>query len=125
MVEISFDLAKKIVVHDVQEYTFDNLMQEFISKEQAGGEVGAVLIWADGVVMEVSWYPIDRQAASKDFFEGIHHIHQVTFALKEKFEKQVIKGNVTINFLNQSEIEVYRDLAKKLKEQSRYKTSSQ
>ena len=125
MVEITFEPIKKIVVHGVQEYTFEDLMQEFISKEQAIGEVGAVLVWADGVVMEVSWYPIDRPAVSKDFFEGIHHIHQVTFAIKEKFERQVIKGNVTVNFLDESEKEVYMDLAKKLKEQSKYKTSSQ
>ena len=125
MVEITFEPVKKIVVHGVQEYTFDDLMQEFISKEQAIGEAGALLIWADGVVMDVSWYPIDRQAASKDFFEGIHHIHQVTFALKEKFEKQVIKGNVTVNFLDESELPHLCDLAKKLKERSKHKTSSQ
>ncbi len=73
-----------------------------------------------------SWYPIDRPPASKDYFEGgIMHMQSVTFAVKEKFEKQVIKGNVTVNFLDQSEMEMYRDLAKKLKEQSKYKTSSQ
>ena len=126
MVEITFEPTKKLIVHDVQEYTFDDLMEEFISKEQAGGAAGDVLIWADGVVMQDSWYPIDRPPASKDYFEGgIMHMQSVTFAVKEKFEKQVIKGNVTVNFLDQSEIEMYRDLAKKLKERSRYKTSSQ
>ena len=45
--------------------------------------------------------------------------------VKEKFEKQVIKGNVTVNFLDESEKEEMSDLAKKLKEQSKYKTSSQ
>ena len=126
MVEITFEPVKKIIVHDVQEYTFDDLMQEFVSREQAGGEVGAVLVWADGVVIKESWYPIDRSPASKDYFEGgIMHMQSVTFAVKEKFEKQVIKGNVTVNFLDQSEMEMYRDLAKKLKEQSKYKTSSQ
>ena len=126
MVEITFEQMKKVVVHGFQEYTFDDLMQEFVSSEQAGGNVSDVLVWADGVVIQGSWYPIDRPPASKDYFEGgIMHMQSVTFAVKEKFEKQVIKGNMTVNFLDESEIEVYRDLAKKLKEQSKYKTSSQ
>ena len=62
---------------------------------------------------------------SKDFLEGTEHIAAVTFALKEKFEKQIRQGNVTVNFRDQSEIPHLCDLAAKLKEQSRYKTSSQ
>ena len=125
MVEITFEPTKKLVVHDVQEYTFDDLMQEYISKAEVGGETIQTLVWADGVVMSISWHAVDSPQFSKDYSEGTQHIHHVIFAVKEKFEKQVIKGNMTVNFLDESEIEVYRDLAKKLKEQSKYKTSSQ
>ena len=125
MVEIIFEPLKKLVVHGIQEYTFEDLIQEFVGDAETGGRTIRTLEWADGVVMENTYVPIDTAPFSKDFLEGTEHVAAVTFALKEKFEKQVIKGNVTVNFLDQSEMEMYRDLAKKLKEQSKYKTSSQ
>ena len=125
MVEVTFEPIKKAVVHGFQEYTFDDLMQEYISKAEVGGETIQTLVWADGVVMSVSWHPVDSPQFHKEYMDGIQHIHHITFALKEKFEKQVIKKNITVNFLDQSEMEVFMDLAKKLKEQSKYKTSSQ
>ena len=125
MVEVTFEPIKKAVVHGFQEYTFDDLVQEYTSKAEVGGDTIHTLAWADGVVMSVSWHSVDSPQFYKDYSEGTQHIHHVIFAVKEKFEKQVIKGNMTVNFLDESEIEVYRDLAKKLKEQSKYKTSNQ
>ena len=125
MVEITFEPLKKWIVHGVQEYTFEDLIQEFVDDAEAGGSTIRTLEWADGVAMQNTYCPIDRMPFSKDFLEGTQHILGVTFALKEKFEKQIIKGNVTINFRDESEIPHLCDLAKKLKEQSRYKTSSQ
>ena len=123
MVEITFEPVKKIVVHGVQEYTFEDLIQEFVDDGVAGGPTIQSLEWADGVAMAITYCPIDHVSFSKDFLEGTQHILSVTFAIKEKFEKQVIKGNVTVNFLDESEKADLRDLAKKLKEQSKYKTS--
>ena len=123
--EITFEPKKKIVVHGVQEYTFEDLIQEFVNDAETGGSTIRTLVWADGVVMQNSYVPMDRAPFSKDFLEGTQHILGVTFALKEKFEKQVIKGNVTINFRDESEIPHLCDLAKYVKEQSKHKTSSQ
>ena len=127
MVEITFEPVKKIIVHGVQEYTFDELIQEFSATAEIGGPTIRSWVWADGVAMSPSYHPVDSDPLfTKDYLEkGIQHINQVTFALKEKFEKQVIKGNVTVNFLDESEKAEMSDLAKKLKEQSKHKTSSQ
>ena len=125
MVEIIFEPLKKLVVHGIQEYTFEDLIQEFVNDAETGGSTIRTLVWADGVVMQNSYVPMDRAPFSKDFLEGTQHILGVTFALKEKFEKQIRQGNVTVNFRDQSEIPHLCDLAAKLKEQSRYKTSSQ
>jgi stalled ribosome alternative rescue factor ArfA len=42
------------------------------------------------------------------------------FATKEKFEKQIIKDNATINLIDVSVNEVFRQLAEKLKEYSKH-----
>ena len=125
MVEITFEPMKKWVIHGVQEYTFEDLIQEFVDDAMVGGPTIHRLEWADGVAMQNLYCPIDSMSFSKDFLEGTQHIASVTFALKEKFEKQVIKGNVTVNFLDESEFPHLCDLAKKLKERSKHKTSSQ
>ena len=127
MVEITFEPVKKIVVHGVQEYTFEDLIQEFISAAEIGGATINTLAWADGVALNPSYHPVDSAPLiTADYLEkGIMHVNRVTFAIKEKFEKQIIKGNVTINLLDDSEKSELSALAKKLKEQSKYKTSSQ
>ena len=126
MVEITFEPVKKIIVHGVQEYTFDELIQEYISAAEIGGPTINTLTWANGVALNPSYHPVDSSALfATDYLEkGIEHIHNVTFAIKEKFEKQIIKGNVTINLLDDSEKSELSALAKKLKEQSKYKTSN-
>ena len=127
MVEITFELLKKWVVHQVQEYTFEDLIQEFSATAEIGGPTIHSWDWADGVALNPSYHPVDSAPLiTADYLEkGIMHINHVTFAIKEKFEKQIIKGNVTINLLDDSEKSDLSALAKKLKEQSKYKTSSQ
>jgi len=56
-----------------------------------------------------------------DEVNGILHFQRVTYASKEKFEKRIVRGNVTINLLDQNEQPLYRDLAKKLKWYSQWK----
>ena len=122
MVKIELYKTEVLRVHDVLEYEFEDLMQEFVSEEEAGAEVEKqrTLIWAHGVVMWIAY--IERQTSQivDDEVNGILHFQRVTYAIKEKFEKRLIRGNVTINLLDQDEIPLYRDLAKELKERSQW-----
>jgi hypothetical protein len=57
--------------------------------------------------------------------KGILHWSSVSFAIKEKFEKQIVKENATINLVDVSVNEIFKDLAISLKKQSKYtKTES-
>jgi hypothetical protein len=42
------------------------------------------------------------------------------FAIKEKYEKQIIKDNATVNLIDVSVNDVFSKLAEKLKEHSKY-----
>ncbi|MFB3096337.1 MAG: hypothetical protein ACE1YX_01415, partial [Nitrosopumilaceae archaeon] len=79
--------------------------------------------WSNGVAFQVHAFP-DTDAIIQEKLKGIIHYASVTFSLKEKFEKQVIRGNATINFLDVSVNDIFNELAIKLKGQSKYKTSS-
>ena len=121
--EISFEPWKKLVVHEVVEYTFEDLVNETIASIQAVGTGMRTLHWANGVAFQAHVFP-DTDTIVQEKLKGIIHYASVTFALKERFEKQVIRGTATINFLNVSVNNVLSELTIKLKGQSKYKTPS-
>jgi len=123
MVKIELYKTQELRVHDVLEYNFEDLMQEFVSEEEAGaeGEKQRTLVWAQGVVMWIAYIERPTSQIVDDEVNGILHFQRVTYAIKEKFEKRIVRGNVTINLLDQNEQPLYRDLAKKLKWYSQWK----
>ncbi len=121
--EISIEPWKKLVVHEVVEYTFDDFVYQTMESAQATGTGIRILNWASGVAFQAHVFP-DTDAIIQEKLNGTIHYASVTFAIKEKFEKQVIKDNATINFVDASINEIFNQLATKLKEQSKYKSSS-
>ena len=122
MVRIELYKTQLLRVHDTLEYEFEELMQEFVADEEAGaeGQKQRTLIWAQGVVMWIAYIERPTSQIVDDEVNGILHFQRVTYAIKEKFEKRLVRGNVTINLLDQDEIPLYRDLAKELKERSQW-----
>ena len=121
MVKIEIYRTQKAIVHDTLEYEFEELMQEFVADEEAQtGPKIRVLIWAQGMVMWITDFARPTSQIVDDEVNGILHFQRVTYAIKEKFEKRLVRGNVTINLLDQEEQPLYRDLAKKLKERSQW-----
>jgi len=133
-VDVNIRRIKELVVHDVIEYDFDDLLQEFIdeetSKVAAGGSIW-VLTWADGVAMLVSMFGSPSQRVIEDQENGKQHFSRVMFAIKEKFEKTIQEADQTrvetgrfpriVNLIDQSEIPLYRDLAGELKKYSKWR----
>ena len=122
MVKIELYKTEVLRVHDVLEYNFEDLMQEFVADEEAGaeGEKQRTLIWAHGVVMWIAYIERPTSQIVDDEVNGILHFQRVTYAIKEEFEKRLVRGNVTVNILDQDEIPLYHDLAKELKERSQW-----
>lgn len=117
MVKIEIYKTELLKVHDTLEYEFEDLMDEFVADEEAGaeGEKQRTMIWAQGVVMWITYIGRPTSQIVEDEVNGTLHFQRVTYALKEKFEKRIVRGNVTINMLDQNEIPLYRDLANELK----------
>ena len=123
MVEVEIYKTHMLKVHDTLEYEFEDLLKEFVYDEEAGGEESKVrtLIWAQGVAMWITYVERPSNTIVDDEVNGTLHFQRVTYAIKEKFEKRIVRGNVTINLLDQNEQPLYRDLAKKLKWYSQWK----
>ena len=117
MVKVEIHRTEILKVHDTLEYEFEDLLKEFVDDEEAGGEEQKVrtLVWAQGIAMWITYVERPTSSIMDDEVNGIVHFKRVTYAMKEKFEKRIVRGNVTINILDQDEIPLYCDLAKKLK----------
>lgn len=118
--EIVIEPWKRLVIHEVIEYNFEEWMRQIaFSSKTAGGAI-PVINWANGIVFQSFNFP-DTNSIIDEKLKGILHWSSVMFAIKEKYEKQIIKDNATINLIDVSVNEVFRTLAEKLKEYSRKK----
>jgi hypothetical protein len=116
--EIVIEPWKKLIIHEVIEYDFEDwLTQMAFSSRTAGGAIPTIN-WANGIIFQSFNFP-DTNLTVEEKMKGVLHWSSVMFAIKEKYEKQIIKDNATINLIDVSVNEVFRVLAEKLKEHSK------
>jgi hypothetical protein len=115
--EIVIEPWKRLVIHEIIEYDFEDWARQIaFSSKSAGGAIPTIN-WVDGIVFQSFNFP-DTNSTIEEKLKGVLHWSSVMFALKEKYEKQIIKDNATINLIDVSVNEVFRKLAEKLKEHS-------
>jgi hypothetical protein len=118
-VEISVEPWKKLVIHEIIEYDFiDWVKQIAFSTRSSGGGI-PTMQWANGVVFSPSNFPTTN-ATIEEQLKGILHWSSVSFAIKEKFEHQIVSENATINLVNVSVNEIFQELAQNLKTRSKF-----
>ena len=121
--EISIEPWKKLVIHEVIEYTFEDWMTQIaFSSKTAGGAISTIN-WANGIVFQSFNFP-DTNIIVEEKLKGVLHWSSVMFAIKEKYEKQLIKDNATINLIDVSVNEIFKKLADRLKEHSKQKSQN-
>jgi hypothetical protein len=120
ILEIVIEPWKRLVIHEVIEYNFEDWVTQIaFSSKTAGGAIPTIN-WANGIVFQSFNFP-DTNSIIDEKLNGVLHWSSVMFALKEKYEKQIIKDNATINLIDVSVNEVFTKLAEKLKEHSKKK----
>ena len=121
--EITIEPWKKLIIHEVIEYSFDDWMTQIaFSSKTAGGAIPTIN-WANGIVFQSFNFP-DTNIIVEEKLKGVLHWSSVMFAIKEKYEKQLIKDNATINLIDVSVNEIFKKLAEKLKEHSKQKSQN-
>jgi len=119
MVEIIIEPWKKLIIHEVIEYKFEDLI-----RVHATGFVGGMtppLNWADGIVFVHIGFP-DSDTTLQEKVAGTIHWSHVTFALKRDYERQVIvkETNTTVPIVDVSANEILVEVCKILKQKSKY-----
>ena len=117
--EISIEQWKKLVIHEVVEYKFEDWVKQisFSSKTSGGGI--PTMQWANGVVFSPLNFPATN-AVMEEQLKGVLHWSSVSFAIKEKFENQIVGESATINLVDVGANEIFNKLADELKARSKY-----
>ena len=75
--------------------------------------------WTNGIVFSPANF-LTTNATVEEQLKEILHWSSVSFTIKEKFEKQIVKENAAINLVDVSVNEIFKELTTNLKMQSKY-----
>ncbi len=112
--EVAIEPWKRLVVHEVIEYAFDDLVRIVLSQSRAAGGGIASMNWCNGLVFQHSAFP-DTESVVQEKLKGTVHYSSVVFAKKEKFERQIVKENGTLNLVDVSANPIFLQLTEVLK----------
>jgi len=120
--EIVIEPWQKLIIHEVVELKFDEWIGQIITSTRSAGGGIPTMYWANGIIFSPIGFP-DTETIVQEKMKGILHYSSVSFAIKEKFEKQIVKEGGTVNFSDVSHNEIFSKLAERLKTQSKFKST--
>ena len=114
--QISIEPYRKIVVHETLEIGFNDLIDQILNQTRAaGGTTIPMLSWCNGVAFQIVPFNSNSEEIIKESLRGTIHYAAVTFALKAKFEREIIRKGGTVLLLNQSANANFMALAEAMK----------
>ncbi len=119
--EITIEPWKQLVIHEVLEQKFEDWLTHIIAGARSAGGGIPTIFWAGGIAFHFATFP-DTEAIVQEKLKGRIHYSSVTFAIKEKFEKQITREGGTVNFTDVSHNEIFSSLTEKLKTQSKFRS---
>lgn len=108
---------KRLIIHEVIEYKFDEWITQIAFNAKSSGGGIPTMQWVDGVVFSPTNFPA-TDVVMKEQMDGVLHWSSVSFALREGFERQIVRDNATVNLIDVSVNVIFKNLAKKLKDYS-------
>jgi hypothetical protein len=100
--QISIEPYRKIVIHEVIELAFHDLIDQMINQTRAvGGATIPMLSWCNGTVFQIASFNPNSEEIIKESLKGTIHYSAVTFALKKEFEREIMRPGGTVLLVNQ------------------------
>jgi len=120
--EIIIEPWNQLVIHEVLELRFEDWLTQIIASARSAGGGIPTIFWARGVSFHFATFP-DTDAIVQEKLKGRIHYSSITFAIKEKFEKQISREGGTVNFTDVSHNEIFSKLTEKLRSQSKFQNT--
>lgn len=120
--EIVIEPYRKVVVHEVIEYRFTDIVGTMISQAAAaGGTTIPMINWCNGVVFQIAPFNPNSEEVISEQLKGTIHYAAVTFAMKERFEREARTSDGTIKLIDQSANANFAKLGEVLKARAKYR----
>lgn len=120
--KIVIEPYKRIVTHEVLENRFTDLVSGILKQTHAaGGTTIPQINWCGGIVFQISGFSPNSEAVIKAQLEGTVHYSAVTFAVKDKYEREVRLSEGTVYLIDQSANPNFVKLAEMLKGHAQFK----
>jgi hypothetical protein len=101
--EIVIEPYKKIVVHEIVEFPLNEWVEMILSGTRAaGGTTIPMVNWCDGVAFQISPFNPNSDEVISEQLKGIIHYAAVTFAIKERYEREIRISEGTIRLVDRS-----------------------
>ncbi|MGI0059508.1 MAG: hypothetical protein ACREBJ_07045 [Nitrosotalea sp.] len=120
--EIIIEPWNQLVIHEVLELRFEDWITQIIASARSAGGGIPTIFWSSGVSFHFATFP-DTDTIVQEKLKGRIHYSSVTFAIKEKFEKQIIREGGAVNFTDVSHNEIFSKLTEKLRSQSKFQNT--
>lgn len=120
--EIIIEPWNQLVIHEVLELRFEDWITQIIASARSAGGGIPTIFWAGGVAFHFATFP-DTDTIVQEKLKGRIHYSSVTFTIKEKFEKQIIREGGAVNFTDVSHNEIFSKLTEKLRSQSKFQNA--
>jgi hypothetical protein len=119
--EIVIEPYKKIVVHEIVEFPLNEWVEMILSGTRAaGGTTIPMVNWCNGVAFQISPFNPNSDEVISEQLKGTIHYAAVTFATKERFEREIRISEGTIRLVDRSANPNLLKLAKVLKTRAQY-----
>lgn len=126
--EISVEPWKKLIIHELLEYKFEDLAKLVATQSvQQGGTAIPTISWACGVAFLISPFPDESEVIIEEKLKGIIHYNTVLFALKTNFEAEIfMRGSqIRINLIDVGTNDIFKQLSETLKLHAKMQPASQ
>lgn len=117
--EIVIEPWKKLVIHEVIEYVFEDFMKLLTSQSRALAGGTPTINWTNGIVFTFAPFP-DTDTVVKEKLQGTINWSNVIFAVKEKYEPQYRQDINYVNLIDASHNQIFVLVAEQLKKQSKF-----
>jgi hypothetical protein len=119
--EIVIEPYKKIVVHEIVEFPLNEWVEMILSGTRAaGGTTIPMVNWCDGVAFQISPFNPNSDEVISEQLKGIIHYAAVTFAIKERYEREIRISEGTIRLVDRSANPNLLKLARVLKTRAQH-----
>jgi len=115
MVEFEYQPFKKVIIHEITKIPIEQMI---LARALAAGEgqIALPLYWVGGIVFEHSLAPLTDDIINEQL-KGIIHWSLLMYSDMDDYEEEIVGPHATRITVFKQEGELFKDLAKWLKEE--------